>query len=118
MKLKSKLLSLALLAMLAVPSTAFAATNEITPQAATPEGIVHQLGAPVCPVYDDGHRLYNKVFLRTESDKTTHYEWVGDNPHLCTITTTYNVFRYQCACGYYTPSSTFREVVNTSHQWN
>ncbi|WP_027633400.1 hypothetical protein [Clostridium hydrogeniformans] len=72
--------------------------------------------APVCPAYEDGHRFYNQVYLRQETQTVRHYPTsVGPG---CDVTTTYNVYKKTCACGYSTPTGIIREKLYESHSVN
>lgn len=118
--MKKGLLALLLLGMISIPKTALADTVTNTNEHL---GHAHEyseleitpLSLP-CPVYGDfNHKYTNKIFLRQETKTSTHNEIINGNSFKCTITRTYNVYRRECACGYYTASPYVYELVSESH---
>lgn len=120
--MKKKLFALLLAGLITIPTVASAQpidTNHCNHKNDCSHTLTSDviLRTPICPAYEDGHRYYNDVFLRYENVVTTHYEYVDGIPHKCNITTRYAIYRKQCACGYYTPTSTYRKKVDEYHQW-
>lgn len=104
-KFKKIICLIAILCSVIIPANVWA--TEIQPK------------APVCPAHDSGHIYNNSVYVTTTSTTDRHTHTLSDGALVsCTRVSTYDVYRKQCSCGYYTPSSTYRVLVNQTHSLN
>ncbi|MGL5328567.1 MAG: hypothetical protein ACRDD7_04805 [Peptostreptococcaceae bacterium] len=110
-----KFFSICLICVLLIPTTALAYQNNDTECENNTELMEER--TPSCPAYpDENHNFKEKIWIRNESTTQMHYELLPSGNYVpCTITKDWAVFRVQCACGYYTPNSTIRELRGERH---